>query len=317
MKFVHDDPEFRELVGIVASERGLSLGLVEKDYWVTHSLWALHEAGFDVWFKGGTSLSKGFQLIQRFSEDLDLKVEAGTVEALPRVSSWDKDGAKVTAERQAFFEGIPKALTVPGASLSAAQPNRPKWKGADIHVAYNGHYLDKLDPVMSPSVKLEMGDARVTPFLPRDLTSFVHEKLETLGQLGDFTDNRCKNVRCVHPLVTLMEKLDAIQNKCLRADTEPAKFVRHFEDAARIITGDLPTLADYGSVRALADEMREQKQIKKIPIATAPEFVPEASDRWNAIQGAHLAIGPMFWGERIPIEDACVTIRGWVAKELG
>jgi len=34
---------------------------------------------------------------------------------------------------------------------------------------------------MAPFVRLEVGDARVTPFVPRDLTSFVHDKLATLG----------------------------------------------------------------------------------------------------------------------------------------
>jgi predicted nucleotidyltransferase component of viral defense system len=75
MTFVHEDPEFGELLRIVAVRRGLATGLVEKDYWVTHTLWALHQLGLEVWLKGGTSLSKGFGLIERFSEDLDLKLE--------------------------------------------------------------------------------------------------------------------------------------------------------------------------------------------------------------------------------------------------
>lgn len=70
MSFVHEDPDFRELLGIVARDTGIAAALVEKDYWVTHTLWALHETGLELWFKGGTSLSKGFGLIQRFSEDL-------------------------------------------------------------------------------------------------------------------------------------------------------------------------------------------------------------------------------------------------------
>jgi predicted nucleotidyltransferase component of viral defense system len=73
--FIHEDPDFLNLIGIVAGKRGLALAIVEKGYWVTHALWSLGNAGFDVWFKGGTSLSKGFDLIQRFSEDLDLKLE--------------------------------------------------------------------------------------------------------------------------------------------------------------------------------------------------------------------------------------------------
>ena len=65
MSFVHDDPEFGDLLRIVAGERRIAPGLVEKEYWVTHTLWALHDTSFDVCFKGGPSLSKGFGLIAR------------------------------------------------------------------------------------------------------------------------------------------------------------------------------------------------------------------------------------------------------------
>ena len=63
MNFIHEDPEFDDLLRIVADQRRLAVSLIEKDYWVTHTLWALHDQGFDIWFKGGTSLSKGFDLI--------------------------------------------------------------------------------------------------------------------------------------------------------------------------------------------------------------------------------------------------------------
>ncbi len=78
MRFIEDDAqEFADLIEIVGAERGLRRSIVEKDNWVTHALWALSVAGFDVWFKGGTSRAKGFGPIERFSEDLDLKVAPG------------------------------------------------------------------------------------------------------------------------------------------------------------------------------------------------------------------------------------------------
>jgi len=51
--------------------------MVEKDYWICHALWALEGSGAEFWFKGGTSLAKGFRLIPRFSEDLDLVLLPG------------------------------------------------------------------------------------------------------------------------------------------------------------------------------------------------------------------------------------------------
>jgi hypothetical protein len=88
VSFLHEDPEFGDLLRIVAAARRLAPGLVEKDYWVTHTLWSLQRMGLEIWFKGGTSLSKGFGLIERFSEDLDLQIEPGSASAPPAVSSW-------------------------------------------------------------------------------------------------------------------------------------------------------------------------------------------------------------------------------------
>ena len=75
--FIHEDSEWRDLLALVASDRDRDISLVEKDYWVTHALWALLAQGFELWFKGGTSLSKGFDLIERFSEDIDVRIDTG------------------------------------------------------------------------------------------------------------------------------------------------------------------------------------------------------------------------------------------------
>ena len=72
---LHDHPDFEGLLGLVASERGLDPVLVEKDYWIMHCLWGMQQQGFRFELKGGTSLSKGFGVIHRFSEDIDLRIE--------------------------------------------------------------------------------------------------------------------------------------------------------------------------------------------------------------------------------------------------
>jgi predicted nucleotidyltransferase component of viral defense system len=117
LSFVHDDPEFDDLLRIAADRRRLAVGLVEKEYWVTHVLWSLRELGLAVWLKGGTSLSKGFGLIERFSEDLDLKLEPGSA-ALPRVTNWRSEGTKATAERRAHFEKLVTFLDIRGMKAS-------------------------------------------------------------------------------------------------------------------------------------------------------------------------------------------------------
>jgi predicted nucleotidyltransferase component of viral defense system len=63
---------------LVAQKTGLPQAAIEKDYWVTLVLLAffsLPPAKTHFAFKGGTSLSKGWQIIERFSEDVDLAID--------------------------------------------------------------------------------------------------------------------------------------------------------------------------------------------------------------------------------------------------
>ena len=60
-----------------AARRGLRSTIIEKDFWVCwtlQKLFANSALGSHLTFKGGTSLSKGYNLIQRFSEDIDLTI---------------------------------------------------------------------------------------------------------------------------------------------------------------------------------------------------------------------------------------------------
>ena len=112
MEFIHNDKQFSDLIRIVAANQKFPEALVEKDYWVTHVLWALHRSGLEIWFKGGTSLSKGFGLITRFSEDLDLKIEQGGEIHLPKVSNWRSEGSTAIRERKEFFEQLAKQINI-------------------------------------------------------------------------------------------------------------------------------------------------------------------------------------------------------------
>lgn len=63
-----------DMVNRVAEEKNIAPESVEKDWWVTTVLKALFGLGIGryAYFKGGTSLSKGWNLINRFSEDIDI-----------------------------------------------------------------------------------------------------------------------------------------------------------------------------------------------------------------------------------------------------
>lgn len=68
-----DLPDFAELLKSAGQWKKIPAAIIEKDYYLTGALRALAEThGGQFVLKGGTSLSKGWQLLQRFSEDIDL-----------------------------------------------------------------------------------------------------------------------------------------------------------------------------------------------------------------------------------------------------
>ena len=72
--YLHEYHDFSDLIRVVAGERRIDPYLVEKDYWLVHSLYGLQKAGYNFQLKGGTSLSKGYGIIHRFSEDIDIHI---------------------------------------------------------------------------------------------------------------------------------------------------------------------------------------------------------------------------------------------------
>jgi len=55
--FLHNHPQFADLIRIVAEEKSIDPALVEKDYWIMHCIYGLDELGFIFQLKGGTSIN--------------------------------------------------------------------------------------------------------------------------------------------------------------------------------------------------------------------------------------------------------------------
>lgn len=129
---IRDERRFADLVGATAAALGFNPVLVEKDYWAVEALRSVR-SGFEIElngavvriqpiFKGGTSLSKAFGLIERFSEDVDLLIPVPQGER-----------GYTQSQRADVLKGCTEAIS---AALSIDGDRTAGRKGVDRHWRY-------------------------------------------------------------------------------------------------------------------------------------------------------------------------------------
>ncbi len=317
MDFVHRDPEFGQLLRAVGAARSCAPSLVEKDYWVVHALWGMQAAGWGLWFKGGTSLSKGFGLIERFSEDLDLKVEGPPPTRLPAKHNWRSTGAKAVEERRSHFGKLAEDLKIPDLEIGLDSAlSDEHYRNAVFQAQYDRSTDSMLPRGMEASVRLEIGNARVLPAMDRPIRSWVHEFLDERDQLGDFLDNRVAGVCCVSPVITLLEKCEAMQRGYGNPARDASRYVRHYEDAGRIIQALEGGAAWAEDAGPLYREMRERRELRQDLEPGHDAFRLQQTERARELEQAWRAIEPMHWGERVPLRECGARIRRWLLSAL-
>lgn len=134
--FLHERRDFNQLLAVVADERGLDPMLVEKDYWIMHCLWGLQAQGFQFELKGGTSLSKGFSVIHRFSEDIDIRIEPPV--GMDVKAGRNQDKPAHVDSRRAYYDELAARIRIPGIDSVErdTQFDDDKMRSAGIRLIY-------------------------------------------------------------------------------------------------------------------------------------------------------------------------------------
>ena len=236
--FLHLSAEDRrEALGVAADRSGRPAHLLEKDVWVVWALATLYGSplGEHLVFKGGTSLSKAYGVIRRFSEDVDLTYDIRALapdivgdngEALPTTRSeekrWSSEVRKLLPE---WVAGTVQPIigdALAAESLSAA-----------IRVEADRLFIDYKATTagsgyVAPSVMLEFG-ARSTgePASLRDIAC------DASGLIEGVTFPMARP-RVMHAERTFWEKATAIHVFCLQERLRGDRFARHWHDVARL-----------------------------------------------------------------------------------
>jgi hypothetical protein len=201
MRFASDHPEFRDLLRATAEALKLPIWIVEKDYYVTRALRALSEQiGDQFLFKGGTSLSKAWKLIDRFSEDIDLLFQI------------EQDGQPLSKnQRHKRFKAAEEIVAgTPGFTL--VKPEGPLSSETGMHRESFFAYPITESPAdaISDKIKLEMNcRGGREPHQQRPIQSFVSEfaAAQNAADIGE--DLTSFSIDCLDVTRTFIEKLFA------------------------------------------------------------------------------------------------------------
>ena len=235
--YLHNHPEFKELLRAVEREKKIERSLVEKDYWIMHVLYGLQQGGFTFELKGGTSLSKGYGIIHRFSEDIDIRIEPSSnmdVKTGPNHIKPDH-----CAGRKQYYDWLAKEIKIDGIKRVARDTefDNEKYFSGGIRIFYNSAF--PIAGGIKEGVLLEVGFDEVTPNSPVDISSWA---LEFALQKGmKIKDNKAHNVLCYHPGYTFVEKLQTIATKFRKQQETgkiPANFIRYYYDVACLLKND-------------------------------------------------------------------------------
>jgi hypothetical protein len=222
---LHNDPKlFKDTVLATAEYLHISPTYIEKDYWITNTLRRLSQnPNTDkVVFKGGTSLSKAYNLVDRFSEDIDIAV----IDA----NSFKGNQLKTLIKK------VAKEMTT---DLEEIQVDGVTSKGSRFYKAVYA-YPDMLksktkSAISSGNLLVEVNSfANPYPFETKSITSFIEVFLNKTGNQDLIAEHNLQpfEVNVLDKRRTMIEKLVSIIRFSFSENPEVAiaSKIRHFYD---------------------------------------------------------------------------------------
>jgi len=244
-KLLHQLPIFAELLGQLARSLNVNPYLIEKDYWLMHCLWGLQQQGWKFDLKGGTSLSKGHGIIERFSEDIDIRFEPAEDHPLKTGKNHDKPAH--IAACKAYFDWLAGQIEIPGliGVTRATDYDDASYRNGGIVLDYPS--VTQPLPGIKDGILLEVGFDVTTPNAPRTISSWALDA--AIKAQVAVIDNRAVDVPCYAPGYTLVEKLQTVSTKFRQqqeAVTFSKNFLRHYYDIYCLL-GQAEVLAFIGT----------------------------------------------------------------------
>ncbi len=280
---------------------GISQVAIEKDWWVTVVLNALFKTDCreSLIFKGGTSLSKGFNIIERFSEDIDLAIshsffgiENTSKNQREKLRKMSRKYIHETLSNQ--LSAILNDMGISGFSVenvTQVQNGKGEWHQIDSDTDPTVillHYPSIVEETISyiPSrVKIEISCLSMDePTEMREIHSLIEESFA-----GEDSDANCK-IRTVIPTRTFLEKLFLLAEEFQKEKPRSVRMSRHLYDLEKLMDTNYgqEALANRSLYDAIVEHRKTYYALKYVNYdlhkpATINFMIPEKEiDAWRS-----------------------------------
>lgn len=263
-------------VQAVAADKNIEERAVEKDWWVTAVMKAIFntECAEYLLFKGGTSLSKGWNLISRFSEDLDLSINRTFyIDKLGLNCAKAENNTQLKNLRKASRDYIHETLS----QELAKELERLGIAGFQIQNLTEKETLDGIEKIshdsdptvifvnydsifpmydgdIEPRVKIEISCLSMAePFEVKAISSLLHDKF------ADIDGSICSEIKTVTPSRTFLEKIFLLNEEFQKDKPRSRRMSRHLYDIDKIMDsghGDI-ALSDLSLYRRIVEHRRK------------------------------------------------------------
>ncbi len=251
-----DINERKAMIQGVVAQYGIDEAAAEKDWWVTAVLYAVfHTSVADyLLFKGGTSLSKGWNIINRFSEDIDLALDreffikekhlsCAQCENNTQMRNLRKKAQdyffsefKEEVQKQLQALGLPVTILAENEVLVDGQP-QPVDHDKDpsvLLIRYPSLFTDNA-PYAQPTVKLEISVLSMAePFEMKTISSLI----SAVYPSDEIDIELTQTIRTASPARTFLEKAFLLCEEYQKPQPRTYRMTRHFYDLEKLMQTD-------------------------------------------------------------------------------
>jgi hypothetical protein len=233
-----------DLFSETAANRGLTPAIAEKDFWLTWSLGKFfNNSGLSrlLMLKGGTSLSKVFNLIDRFSEDIDLILDWRVLtgenpEAERSKSKQQKLNIAINKKAQIYIKEdlLSKVAECVAPYCECLSVGDDPYA---LDIRYPASFEDKY---LRSAVRLEIGPlASWVPFAEYTIRPYAAEEFPKVFKKPD-----CK-VKAIKAERTFWEKATILHHEAFRPaqSPQPLRYSRHYYDLAKMASAEVKNTA--------------------------------------------------------------------------